>query len=52
MEKISPKIVEHNYNRYAGCEVVELIVQPDHVHLVLLIPPKLSISDLMGRLKG
>ena len=37
---------------YAGCEVVELNVQPDHVHLVVMIPPKLSISDLMGRLKG
>jgi putative transposase len=37
---------------YAGCEVVELNVQPDHVHLVVLIPPKLAISDLMGRLKG
>ena len=37
---------------YAGCEVVELNVQPDHVHLVVMIPPKLSISDLLGRLKG
>ena len=37
---------------YAGCEVVELNVQADHVHLVVLIPPKLSLSDLMGRLKG
>jgi len=36
---------------YAGCEVVERNVQPDHVHLDLLIPPKISISDLMGRLK-
>src|SRR6266567_7366271 len=25
---------------------------PDHVHLVVMIPPKLSISDLLGRLKG
>jgi putative transposase len=37
---------------YAGCEVMELNVQKDHVHLVLMIPPKVSISDLMGRLKG
>ena len=37
---------------YAGCEVVELNIQPDHVHLVVQIPPKLSISDLLGRLKG
>jgi putative transposase len=37
---------------FAGCEVVELNVQPDHVHLVVMIPPKVSISELLGRLKG
>jgi len=37
---------------YAGCEVVELNVQKDHVHLIVMIPPKVSISYLMGRLKG
>jgi putative transposase len=37
---------------YAGCEVVELNVQPDHVHLVLMIPPKVAVSELLGRLKG
>ncbi|HHE6471356.1 TPA: IS200/IS605 family transposase [Providencia rettgeri] len=30
------------------CEVLELNVQPEHVHLVIMIPPKLSISMLMG----
>ena len=38
--------------RYAGCEVVELSVQPDHVNLVVMMPPKKAISDLLGRLKG
>jgi putative transposase len=37
---------------YAGCEVVELNVQPDPVHLVLMIPPKVAVSELLGRLKG
>jgi putative transposase len=37
---------------FAGCEVVELNLQPDHVHLVVMIPPKVSISNLLGRLKG
>jgi len=27
-------------------------VQPDQVHLVVMIPPMLSITDLMGRMKG
>ncbi|WP_240312265.1 IS200/IS605 family transposase, partial [Vibrio cholerae] len=34
------------------CEVLELNVQPDHVHLVAIIPSKVSISMLMGVLKG
>lgn len=34
------------------CEVVELNVQEDHVHLLVSVPPKISISYLMGVLKG
>ena len=37
---------------YAGAEVVEMNVQEDHVHLIVMVPPKVSISDLMGRVKG
>ena len=33
-------------------EVLELNVQPDHVHLVVWIPPKYAVSDFMGYLKG
>ncbi len=33
-------------------EVLELNIQPDHVHLVVIIPPKISISTLMGHLKA
>ncbi len=35
-----------------GCELVELNVQADHVHLLLKVPPKVSIPKLMGTLKG
>ena len=34
------------------CRVVELNVQPDHVHLLVRVPPKVSISKLMGVVKG
>ncbi|HAZ03014.1 MAG TPA: hypothetical protein DD458_03815 [Prolixibacteraceae bacterium] len=27
-------------------------VQADHVHMVCSIPPKISVSDFMGLLKG
>ena len=34
------------------CQIVELSVQPDHVHLLVKVPPKVSISKLMGVVKG
>ena len=33
-------------------EVIELNVRIDHVHVVVSIPPKISVSTLMGTLKG
>ena len=33
-------------------EVVELNIQPDHVHLLAMIPPKIKISDYLGTIKG
>lgn len=35
-----------------GCEIVEINVQADHVHMVVKVLPKLSISEYMGRIKG
>jgi putative transposase len=35
-----------------GCEIVELNIQADHVHLLIKVPPKVSISLLMGVMKG
>lgn len=34
------------------CTVVELNVQIDHIHLVVRTPPSLSVSELMGFVKG
>ena len=33
-------------------EVVELNIQIDHLHLLVLVPPKVSISNFVGTLKG
>ena len=33
-------------------EIIEAEVCPDHVHMLLSIPPKLSVSGFMGYLKG
>ena len=35
-----------------GCEIVELNVQPDHVHLLVKVPHKRSISEILGAVKG
>ena len=33
-------------------EIVELNVQIDHVYLLVMVPPKISISDYTGMIKG
>jgi putative transposase len=33
-------------------EILEMNIQPDHVHMVCSIPPKMSVSEFMGVLKG
>lgn len=37
---------------WAGCEKKELNIQVDHVHLIVSVPPKVSVSRMMGILKG
>ena len=37
---------------YKKVEIVEGAVCADHVHLCVSIPPKLSVSEFMGYLKG
>ena len=37
---------------WKGVEILELNVQIDHVHAIISIPPKVSVSALMGTLKG
>lgn len=37
---------------YTNCEIMELNIQRDHVHMVVMVPPKLAISDFLGRVKG
>lgn len=33
-------------------ELVEGHVMPDHIHMLLSIPPKLSVANFIGKLKG
>ena len=40
------------FSERLGAEIVELNIQEDHVHLLVLVPPKVSISEFMGTIKG
>ena len=35
-----------------GIEIIEAQACPDHIHMLLSIPPKYSVSQIMGYLKG
>ena len=37
---------------YKGVEIIEGHLMPDHIHMLVSIPPKLSVSQFMGYLKG
>jgi putative transposase len=38
--------------QWKGVEIIEGEVCPDHIHILVSIPPKLSVSSFMGYLKG
>lgn len=40
------------FSSQQNSDIIELNVQVDHVHLLVLIPPKLSVSSFMGVIKG
>lgn len=38
--------------KWKGIEIIEGHMMPDHVHMLVSIPPKYSVSQVMGYLKG
>ena len=40
------------FSEHKNCDVQELNVQLDHVHLLVMIPSKISVSDYVGMIKG
>ena len=38
--------------QYKGVEIIEGHLMPDHVHMLVNIPPKYSVAQFMGYLKG
>ena len=42
----------HSLARQKECKIVEGHLQPDHVHILISIPPKYSVAQVMGFIKG
>ncbi len=42
----------HDLCAYKGVEIIEGHLMPDHVHMLVSIPPKISVSSFIGYLKG
>jgi len=47
-------LVSYTYAFYCtkGVEIIEAQACPDHIHMLISIPPKYSVSQIMGYLKG
>ena len=35
-----------------GVEIIEINMQIDHIHAIMIIPPKYAVSEVIGRIKG
>ena len=35
-----------------GVEIIEAELCPDHIHMLISIPPKYSVAQIMGYIKG
>jgi len=46
--KLFPKVME----QLPGCEIIKCNIQPDHIHIVMIIPPKYAVSAVIGKMKG
>ena len=47
-----PGEVLHNLARQKGSKILEGHLQPDHVHMLISIPPKHSVAQVIGYIKG
>ena len=44
--------VFHDLARRKECQIEEGSMMPDHVHMLILIPPKYSVAQIIGYVKG
>ena len=37
--------------RMPGCEIIEQNIQDDHIRMLMVVPPKYAVSDVIGEIK-
>ena len=47
INKLFPKVLKG----MPGCEIQEQNIQVDHIHLLMVIPPKYAVSEVIGQMK-
>ena len=45
-------IILRKFCEYKWIKIIEAVCCPDHIHMFVEIPPKYSVSSIMGYLKG
>ena len=50
--KVDIREILRSLCKYKGVEILEGYLMPDHIHMLVAIPPKYSVSEFMGYLKG
>lgn len=51
MKEYTEKILSHIPEFYSDIEVVKLNVQEDHIHMVVVIPPRIGVADAIRFIK-
>lgn len=48
LQKILPKVMRG----LPGCEIRQCSIREEHLHLIMLIPPRYAVSEVIGRIKS
>ena len=47
LHRLFPKAMK----QLPGCEIIEYKMMGDHIYMVMIIPPKYSVSEVIGKIK-
>lgn len=51
VKKLTEKCISEIIEYHADVHIIQMNVQPDHIHLVIEIPPRYAVSEIVGKMK-